>query len=383
MKLKLTLTIAVSLMLPVLQVAQKTAATAQIVTAAENFLASLDADERKSVLFTFDDAEQRARWSNFPTGVVRRAGINFKQMSPSQREAAMKLLAVTLSPMGLQKVEEIRQADDDFKTNGSSRGPSGGGGRGGPGGRGGANGPGGPGGPDGARGPGGPGRGGPGRGPGGDMFGGDLYYFSFLGKPSTTTPWMLQYGGHHLALNITISGSKGVLTPTLTGAQPAKFQLNGKTVRPLGRESDKALALVKSLDEKERTQAILNYAVGDLVLGPGQDNKKIAPEGLKVSEMNSKQQAMLLELIAEWADILNNDSATARMAELKADLQDTWFAWSGPTDTEAGSNITAYYRIQGPHLVIEYAPQNGDLTNHVHTMYRDPTNDYGSALTKQ
>jgi hypothetical protein len=66
---------------------------------------------------------------------------------------------------------------------------------------------------------------------------------------------MLQFGGHHLALNITIAGSKGVLTPSLTGAQPATFQSNGKTLRPLGRESDKALALVQSLDEKERKQA--------------------------------------------------------------------------------------------------------------------------------
>ena len=236
MKLKLPIVTAMFLMLPVPQVAQKTVATAQIVSAAETFLASLDDDQRKSVLFNFDDDEQRARWSNFPTGVVRSAGISFKKMSAPQREAAMKLLAVTLSPMGLQKVEEIRQADDDFKTNGARRGPGGGGGRstmGGP--------PGGPGSPNGfggQKGPGGPagaGRGGPGRGPGGDMFGGDLYYFSFLGKPSTTTPWTLQYGGHHLALNITVSGSKGVLTPTLTGAQPAKFQLNGKTVRPLGR----------------------------------------------------------------------------------------------------------------------------------------------------
>ncbi len=28
---------------------------------------------------------------------------------------------------------------------------------------------------------------------------------------------------------------------------------------------------------------------------------------------------------------------------------------AGPQDVEAGSNVTAYYRIQGPHLVIEYA----------------------------
>jgi hypothetical protein len=91
---------------------------------------------------------------------------------------------------------------------------------------------------------------------------------------------------------------------------------------------------------------------------------------------------MLLDLIAEWAGIMNEASATARMAEIKADLNETWFAWSGLTTGEAGSNITAYYRIQGPHLVIEYAPQHDEPANHVHTMYRDPANDYGRALTK-
>jgi hypothetical protein len=194
---------------------------------------------------------------------------------------------------------------------------------------------------------------------------------------------MVQFGGHHLALNITIAGSQGVLTPTLTGAQPATFKLNGKTIRPLGRESDKAHALLQSLDEKQRGQAVLPYAVADLVLGPGQDDKKITPEGLKASEMNAAQRAMLLDLIAEWAGIINKSSADARMAQVKAELNETWFAWSGLTTGAAGSNITAYYRIQGPHLVIEYAPQHDEPTNHVHTIYRDPTNDYGRALAKQ
>jgi hypothetical protein len=159
--------------------------------------------------------------------------------------------------------------------------------------------------------------------------------------------------------------------------------LNGKTIRPLGRESDEALALLQSLDEKQRRQAVLPYTVADLVLGPGQDDKKIAPEGLKVSEMNATQRAILLDLIAEWADIINKNSADSRMAQMKAELNETWFAWSGPTTGSAGSNITAYYRVQGPHVVIEYAPQHDEPTNHVHTIYRDPTNDYGRALAKQ
>jgi hypothetical protein len=382
MRKSVAIAAAVLLSLPSITWAQQTTSTAEIVRAANTFLATLSTEQRQKVVYSFEDAAQRARWSNFPTGFVPRGGISLKQMTAPQRDATMTLLATVLSPMGLEKVNEIREADDDFKANGSKLGPRARGGRppnGPP--PGGQNGP-----PPQFGGPGGPG--GPGRSGGGpplsgdDMFGSNLYYISFLGTPSMTQPWMLQFGGHHLALNITIAGSKGVLTPTLTGAQPATFRLNGKTIRPVGRESDKALALLHSLDENQRKQAVLTYKVADLVLGPGQDGKKIVPDGLQTSAMNPRQQAMLLDLIAEWAGILNEPFATARMSEMKADLNDTWFAWSGPTTSEPGSNITAYYRIQGPHLVIEYAPQSDEPGNHVHTMYRDPTNDYGIALLK-
>jgi hypothetical protein len=223
------------------------------------------------------------------------------------------------------------------------------------------------------------------RGPGGGaLFGKDLYYISILGTPSEKAPWMLQFGGHHLALNITIDGEQGILTPTLTGAQPALYTEGGKTVRPLGQESDKALALLNALDDSQRKQAILSYQLADLVLGPGEDGKTIQPEGLKASAMNSRQRAMLLEVIREWAGIIHESAAASRLAQLTADIDQTWFAWSGPTNGTPGKNITAYYRIQGPHLVIEYAPQTlgGDPSMHVHTMYRDPTNDYGKGLTK-
>ena len=122
-------------------------------------------------------------------------------------------------------------------------------------------------------------------------------------------------------------------------------------------------------------QAILNYKVADLVLGPGQDGKTIQPEGIKCSAMNASQQAMLLDLVGEWAGIVHEQAAAVRMAEIKANLSGTWFAWSGPTT----NGMPAYYRIQGPTVVIEYAPQplGGDPTMHIHTIYRDPTNDYG------
>ncbi len=377
MKRLLTFATTAVLVLAPMAGAQQQSSTAEVVRAADTFLGTLSAEQRQKVVYAFGDATQRARWSNFPTGVVARGGISLKQMTAPQQEAVMKLLGTVLSPMGVEKVNEIRQADDDFKANGSKRGPGGGRGPQGPP----RDGQGGPPPGFGGRGPGRPG--GPGgRPPSGDLFGSDLYFISFLGTPSATEPWMLQFGGHHLALNVTVAGNKGVLTPTLTGAQPALFKLNGKTIRPLGRESDKALALLQALDDKQRNQAVLGYQVADLVLGPGQDGKKIAPEGLKVSSMNARQQAMLLGLIAEWSGILNEPYASARMDQLKGEVKEMYFAWSGPTTAEVGANITAYYRIQGPHLVIEYAPQSDEPGNHVHTMYRDPTNDYGSALLK-
>jgi len=312
-------------------------ASARIASAANTFLSTLDPKQRGSILFAFDDEAQRARWSNLPTAMARRAGLSMGELNAAQRSAALALVSSALSRRGFDKVQEIMEGDEVLK---ASEGNN-------------------------------------------PLFGKDLYYISILGTPSETAPWMLQFGGHHLALNITIAGEHGVLTPSLIGAQPALYTANGKTVRPLGQESDKAFALLNALDEAQRKQAILTYRVADLVLGPGQDGKTIQPEGLKASAMNDQQRAVLVDLISEWSGIVHESAAAARMAEIKAGLGETWFAWSGPTTVSAGHNGTAYYRVQGPNLVVEYAPQRlgGDPSMHIHTMYRDPTNDYGRKLT--
>ena len=370
-----------ALLLPPAAPTAQTASTPQV-AAANAFLATLDEKQRPRVLYSFNDEQQRQRWSNFPVPMVPRGGISLKEMTPTQRAAAMALLSSMLSAPGYTKVQQIMEADEVNKIN-EEKHPTGPRGAGGP-----------P--PPGAMGPppGGPPRGAPGAfGPPrngaslkpDDLFGKDLYFISILGKPSETTPWMLQFGGHHLALNITVAGTRGVLTPTLTGAQPAIYTMDGKTVRPLAQESDQAIALLNTLDKQQRQQAILQYRVANLVLGPGQDGRTIQPEGLKASAMSEHQRALLLELISQWAGIIHESAATARMAEIRAGLDDTWFAWSGPATVAPGSNITAYYRIQGPTVVIEYAPQGPgeEAVLHIHTMYRDPTNDYGRKLSAQ
>lgn len=292
---------------------------------AEAFLATFDEAGQKKLVFAFDDNEQRKRWSNFPTGIFARKGIRLTDMNAAQKKAAHDLLATALSPEGYRKTLAVMEGDGKLPPAGNPR----------------------------------------------IVFGKEEYYFSFLGQPSAQAPWALQFGGHHFAINLLVAGKDGILTPSHTAAQPATYELNGKTVRPLGAENDKAFALLQALNEEQRKEAILGFEIRDLVLGPLEDGKTIQPEGLRVSKMNAKQKEMLLGLMEEWAGMVERSVAAARMKELRANLNETWFAWSGATE----NGKAAYFRIQGPTVVIEYAPQKD--TSHIHTIYRDPTNDYG------
>jgi hypothetical protein len=212
-------------------------------------------------------------------------------------------------------------------------------------------------------------------------FGRVEYYVAILGKPSTTDRWMIQFGGHHLAINVTVAGGENVLAPTHTGAQPASYQLEGRMVRPLGEENDKAFALVNALTDEQRKQAVLGFEVRNLVLGPGADGKTIAPEGVRVSTFNPAQRKMLVDLTREWVGIVGDQAATARMKEIESGLGETYFAWAGPTTNGKG----AYFRVHGPAVFIEYAPQGSGDTNidHIHTIYRDPTNDYADRAARR
>jgi len=358
------------------------AQTQAVVAAATAFLNSLSADQREKVLFSFTPQKTAtaarfsrsgmnggpggsagspggghqgpaggqgmgpaggfvgekygpAVWSNYPVSDVPRPGLQLGSLSDAQRAAAMHLLQVLLSPKGYQKVLDIMGSDQALSEAGQPF-----------------------------------------------ASGRDVYTIGIFGTPSASTHWMVQFGGHHLGLNV-VAGKHGVMTPTLTGAQPSVYTSNGRTVRVLAGENDKAFALLDALDEAQRRQAILNYRVNDLVLGPGHDGEVIVPEGLKASAMTAHQRALLLDVISEWAGIVNGAYAKPRMAEIEAGLDDTYFAWSGPTTHAPGRNGSSYYRIQGPKLVIEFSPQGvgGDPTMHVHAIYRDPTNDYGRAFT--
>ena len=191
-----------------------------------------------------------------------------------------------------------------------------------------------------------------------------------------------------MTVNATIVGSNISLTPSFIGVQPATYtDSSGNTVCPLGDIEDEAFALVNSLNSTQQQVAILGSTAIDLVLGPGEDGKTIASEGLPASQMTTDQKAAFLTLIAHYTNLVNAEDGSARTAEITANLDQTYFAWYGPTT--AGS--AAYFRVTGPTIVIEFSPQGGGgngngvggsaTANHIHGIYRDPTNDYGVKYT--
>jgi hypothetical protein len=313
------------------------APTTHAVAAANAFLDALDANQRDKALYEFG-SERKPRWSNLPVTMVPRNGVRLGDLTKAQRALAMESLAAVLSKSGYQKVVDIMDGDQQLAE--------------GRGGRGGGKGP-------------------------KAMFGADQYYLAIFGKPSATQPWMVQFGGHHLGVNVTVIGKHFVLTPTHTGTQPALFKRDGKEVRPLGLENDAAFNLVNALDEKQQAQAIIGKRPRQLALGPGEDGKKIEPQGIKGSALTADQQAMLLDVIAAWVNIVEPNTARARLAEIKDKVGETYFAWSGPT----AKGSAAYFRVHGPTVVIEYAPQGG--TDHIHTVIRNPNDDYGAGLLKR
>lgn len=309
-----------------------TQATPAIVAAANSFLSKLTADHKKAVLFDRGDTAQKQRWSNLPTGLYQRKGLAIGDMSQDEINAFLAVMKATLSQEGYDRVVAEWSADDALAASGGG---------------------------------------------GGLQFGKKYYYIAIIGEPSATDMWQWQFGGHHVTVNATIKGDALSLTPSFIGAQPATYTSGGSNVRPLGDIEDEAFALVGSLGDKQ-SKAVLGSSYVDLVLGPGKDCKTIQPEGLKGADMTADQQAALLKLIDHYGGLANAEDAASREAQLKADLPNTYFAWYGPT--KAGS--AAYFRVTGPHVVIEYSPQSmgGDAANHIHGIYRDPTNDYGGTV---
>jgi hypothetical protein len=310
------------------------AASAAVLAATQALLGTLDDAQKESGQGERNQANL-SQWSNLPDQLFARAGLRMDKLTADQQAAAQRILQTALSPEGYAQISQITTADGVLATQG---------------------------------------------GPQLD-FGADHYWIRILGPPASTGPWTVQYGGHHLAVNVTLDGAAMTLAPTLWGAQPASYAAAGTSAEPLCGETTKAFALVDALDANQQKEAVLTTPVKEIVLGAGQDGKTLAQEGVAASTFTPAQKQLLLDLVDEWIRPLNSENAEAKLAAVQQGLDRTTFAWYG--STQIGNPV--YYRVQGPTFTIEFAHQQGGGANaggitHIHSIYREPGNDYGTQL---
>jgi hypothetical protein len=310
-------------------------APAAIVSAANAFLAGLTAAQRTQAALSFDDAAAKAQWSNLPAGLFRWNGVKMGDLSETQRESARAVLRLILSPSGYERVMASVRADETLRVAAGANNNQ--------------------------------------------QYGSDNYFVAVFGTPSAEAPWMFRFGGHHVTVNATMVGSNLALTPSFPGCEPCEFSADGRTLVPGGDQLTTAFRFLESLDATQRQQAVIGQQPIDLVLGPTQAMRTVAPEGLRLNALTAAQQAAFVELARTYIGIANSAAAEAKLAEVRAGLADTYFIWRGPT--AAGSSM--YYRIQGPAVWIEYSGMGNQRAasggaNHVHSIYRDPSNEYGA-----
>ena len=226
--------------------------------AADAFLATLSEKQRATAQIELTP-QLAVRWTNFPGGSNVRNGVFFRDLKPEQVEAALKVARIALGEEGFSRYQEVRAADDAFAKGRGGRGP---------------------GGPDQKKAGGDPAKKKAGgvakkKGGGGGMnFGAMNYMIAFLGKPSKTTPWILQLGGHHLAINIYYKGAAGAATPYHVAAQPTVWKDDqGKTHEPLAPMRESLHGLLHSLTPEQSKQAKLEARFNDVYVGPGKDGK--------------------------------------------------------------------------------------------------------------
>ncbi len=335
---------------------------ADVVDAGEAFLATLS-EEQRAIAQIELKPQLAVRWTNFPGGSNVRNGVFFRELKPQQVEAALKVARIALGEEGFARYQEVRAADDAFAKGRGGRGP------------GGPNQKKADGGPPQKKAGGGVAKKKGGGGGGGANFGSANYMIAFLGKPSKTTPWILQLGGHHLAINIYYKGTSGAATPYHVAAQPTVWKDDqGKTHEPLAPMRESLQGLLASLTPEQSQRAKLEARFNDVYVGPGKDGKFPArSEGVPVSELSDASKDFVKKAIAAWT---NDSPQGAEYRKLyEAELDKVKVSYSGSTDL---SDRGDYVRLDGPRVWIEFATQGSD---HVHTIWRDRLTDYGAEFS--
>lgn len=312
---------------------------AAMTEAAQQFVASLNAEQRAKTVLKFEDPA-RLDWHNIPK--AQRKGLEVRDMDAEQRKLCHALLRAALSETGYEKAVRIMALENNLREgekslkNGHLRDPQ-------------------------------------------------RYFLTIFGKPETAGTWGWSFEGHHFSLNFVIRDSQVLSdTPSFWGANPATVQLfveggPEKGVRTLAQEEQLAFELVGALDEEQRRKAIIAEKAPSEYRAAGQPQPpQTAPEGLAAAAMTEAQKKTLRSLLETYLGHLAAPISAARLSEIEsAGMDRIHFAWAGATKPGVGHS----YRVQGPTFVLELvnvqSDPAGNPANHIHSVWRSMTNDFG------
>ena len=320
-------------------------------SAAVAFLSALSDEQTSKAVREFEHAG-RKKWTNLPGSRFREEGLPFEEMTEAQRILGHRLIQCGLSSQGYQKATGIMRIDDYLVSQMED----------------------------------------PSQLPPGFNFGHGYYWLGVFGDPAGDAPWGWQLDGHHLGLNFTVANGEMEVTPAFIGVQPNEVPTGPYAGwRVLGEEEDKALELVNSLNAVQREQAVVSETVPDEIFtGPERGDALTEITGLPASEMTDAQRDKLQRLMEEYVHNMEPDAANPLLARIAADgpaaLHFSWMGGTAPGDA-------FYYRIHSPSVLIEFdhtlnlARIRDDVrepdVNHIHTVMRQPGQDYGADLLRR
>lgn len=325
--------------------------TADLTTAANHFIRSLTPAQKGATIFPFE-GEGRTAWTNLPVGMAPRKGIRYGELSEESRVRFHQVLSTLLSSRGYLKTTSIMQLDDILNTIyqtaferkeineevlGQIR----------------------------------------------DLeWGYESYFIAFWNEPAQKHPWGLKFEGHHISVNLTVTGDRVSVTPLFLGTDPAEVKTTKHAgIRVLGKEEDYGMRLINALSPAQQKIATISAAVPkDIITNPNGPKRIDEYQGIGAGEMTAKQQMLLVRLIEEYAHNMEHETAHAAMEKvLKSGIEKIYFGWIGSMERYKPH----YYIINGPDFMIEYDnvgfQQNG---NHIHSIWRDKGDDFGEDLLK-
>jgi len=310
---------------------------ARLTSTAASLAAALPEDARADALYPFDDDERE----DIRFAPLLLEGARHGELPDAAASLAEQLLAISLSPRGLEKARQIRRNELAVAKKDAASWV-------------------------------------PGfvvtrfRDPG-------RYFVALFGEPAGGAAWGFRYEGHHLSLNLTVKpGAVPAATPLFLGAEPHVVPAGepdaGAAV--LGEEEAAARALLAALPEALRARATLPYADDrELMLGQVRRIALAAGAGVARGEAPPEAQAQFDRLLDLFADLFAPEIAAARRAEIDAAGRDAIrFAWAEAPEPPGAF----YWRLQGPRTFIEM--DNTTDGDHVHAVWHDVPNDFGDDL---